>query len=164
MEEIPTTGEHDLTLDDKNRVAAPLDFRALPTVPGAMWSEFVMTRGTEECIFVYTPDAWNKVREAVLGDKALPDAARRRFQRLMDAGAVVCRCDRQGRVVIPEKLREYAGVKREVTWIRTGDRTEIWDTAKWREYLKESLELLQETFEKVAEDQSKSKSSDSGDS
>ena len=158
MDELPTTGEHDLTLDEKNRVAAPIDFRALPAVPGAMWSEFVMTRGTERCIFVFTPDSWAKIRESILGDKALPDADRRRFQRLMDAGAVVCRCDRQGRVVIPEKLREYAAIKREVTWIRAGDRTEIWDRTQWQAYLEDSLKGLQETFEKVAENQSRSTS------
>lgn len=144
-------GEFDHVLDAKNRVIVPMKLRERDP-GGELCSEFVLTRGTENCLFVYPAEAWRRLERAMLGRGVLPGEERRRFQRLFNAGGVSCVCDRQGRVVVPEKLRNHAGLKREVTWIGTGDRAELWDTATWRSYEAENMSRFQETFDRMAED------------
>lgn len=148
-------GEYKHVLDSKNRVIVPMKIRETEGAAGELCSEFVLTRGTESSLFIYTADAWKRLENAMLGRGALPGEERRRFQRLFNAGGAACACDRQGRIVVPEKLREHAGLKREVTWIGAGDRAELWDTAKWRAYEAENMKRFQETFDRMAEDLSR---------
>ncbi len=142
-------GEYNHTLDSKNRVIVPVKIRE--TESGGICSEFVLTRGAENCLFAYTIEAWKRLENAMLGPGALPSAERRRFQRLFSASGAACTCDRQGRIVVPEKLRAHAGLSREVTWLGAGDHAELWDTAKWRAYEAESMKSFQETFEQMAD-------------
>lgn len=145
-------GEFNHVLDSKHRVIVPQKFRDVETQPGASWSEFILTRGPENCIFVYTPPAWENLKKVMFSRGALPGATRRKFQRMLYAGGAEVKCDRQGRIVIPEKLRDFAALNREVTWIGAGDRAELWNTERWQAYESESMELFQETFDKMAED------------
>jgi MraZ protein len=143
-------GEYNHVLDAKNRVIVPMKLREKERPGGELCTEFVLTRGTESCLFLYATDAWKQLETAVNRGN-LPGEERRRFQRLFSAGGVACACDRQGRIGVPEKLRKHAGLTREVTWVGVGDRAELWDTAKWRAYETENLKRFQETFDKVAE-------------
>jgi len=145
-------GQYDHLLDQKNRVIVPQRFREIEDQAGAVWSEFILTRGPEHCIFIYTPPAWKKLQAALFSRAALPGANRRKFQRLLYAGGAGCTCDRQGRIVVPPKLREHAGLTRQVTWIGAGDHAELWDTDRWREYEAAGMELFQDTFDHMAED------------
>lgn len=145
-------GEYSHVLDQKNRVIVPQKFREIDGKEGAVWSQFILTRGPEDSILVYTPEAWRRLQEVMFGRGALPDANRRKFQRLLYAGGAECHCDRQGRIVVPEKLRLHAGLKRDVTWIGAGDRAELWATERWRAYEEQNLPLFQETFDRMADE------------
>ena len=145
-------GEYTHVLDAKNRVIVPMKFREREGAGGELSSEFILTRGTENCLFLYNVDAWKRLERAMLQRGVLPDEERRRFLRLFSAGGVACECDRQGRILVPEKLRKFAGLSREVAWIGVGDRMELWDVARWRAYETENMKRFQETFDKMAED------------
>ncbi len=120
-------GEYAHTMDDKGRLAIPIKFRA-ELKKGA-----VVTRGLDNCLFLYTKDEWAKAAEKYA---ALPisQANSRAFSRLMLAGAMDVEFDKQGRALIPEYLREYAGLKKEVVVAGLYNRLELWDSARWQTY------------------------------
>lgn len=120
-------GEYSHTLDDKGRVAMPAKFRA-SLIKGA-----VVTRGLDNCLFVYTRPEWQKL---ALKLSALPisQANSRAFARLMLAGAMDVEIDKQGRAMLPEYLRQFAGLKKDVVIAGLYSRLEIWDTEKWNAY------------------------------
>ncbi len=122
-------GEYSHNLDDKGRVAIPKKFNA-ELVSGA-----VVTRGLDQCLFLYTRSEWNKLAEKLA---SLPFAAAnsRAFSRLMLAGAMDLEMDKQGRVVIPEYLRQFAGIKKNVVIAGLYNRLEIWDADVWKDYTK----------------------------
>lgn len=120
-------GEYSHSLDDKGRLAIPVKFRA-ELKKGA-----VVTRGLDNCLFLYTKDEWAKAAEKYA---ALPisQANSRAFSRLMLAGAMDVEFDKQGRALIPEYLREYAGLKKEVVIAGLYNRLEIWGDVQWKVY------------------------------
>lgn len=120
-------GEFHHTLDDKGRIAIPVKFRA-DLAAGA-----VMTRGLDHSLFLYPKAQW----EALAGKLAslpLGQADTRAFARLMLAGAMDVEIDKAGRVTIPEYLRTYAGVSKDIVITGLYDRLEIWDEQAWNEY------------------------------
>src|SRR3989344_8531771 len=100
-------GEYRHSLDEKNRLAVPAKFRASLT-RGA-----VITRGLDNCLFVYTKEEWIKLSEKI---SALPlaQAKSRAFSRLMLAGAMEAAVDKQGRMLIPDYLKQFANFKKNV--------------------------------------------------
>lgn len=120
-------GEYAHTLDDKGRLAIPAKFRA-ELKKGA-----VVTRGLDDCLFLYTKDEWAKAAEKYA---ALPisQANSRAFSRLMLAGAMEVEFDKQGRALIPEYLRQYAGLRKNAVIAGLYNRLEIWDSEKWGQY------------------------------
>ena len=120
-------GEYSHNLDEKGRLAVPKKFRTVLS-KGA-----VVTRGLDNCLFLYTKDEWK-----ILADKlsALPfsQANTRAFARLMLAGAMDVKIDKQGRVILPEYLRSFAGLKKNTIVAGLYNRLEIWDQKKWEEY------------------------------
>ncbi len=92
-----------------------------------------MTRGLDSCLFLYTKKEWAKLAEKLAG---LPfaQANTRAFSRLMLAGAMDVEVDAQGRIILPEYLRQYAGITKEVTVAGLYNRLELWDSKKWNEY------------------------------
>src|SRR3989344_1524563 len=129
MGKLPTMfiGEFTHNLDDKGRLAIPVKFRRDLT-KGA-----VVTRGLDNCLFLYTKDEWAKAAEKYA---ALPisQANSRAFSRHMLAGAMDVEFDKQGRALIPEYLRQFAGLKKNVVIAGLYNRLEIWDEEKWRIY------------------------------
>jgi len=113
-------GEFEHTLDDKGRVILPGKFRA-------RLERLVVTKGRDGCLAVLPPDEFERV-SASLTERG---AAAREMQRFFIGGASEQSLDKQGRVVIPETLRRYAGLERDVTVLGVGPRLEIWDRAKW---------------------------------
>ncbi len=120
-------GEYHHILDDKGRLAIPMKFRK-ELKEGA-----VVTRGLDNCLFVYTKVEWQKLAEKL---SALPfsQANSRAFARLMLAGAMDVEIDGQGRVVLPEYLRRYAKIAKDVVVAGLYSRLELWDRKSWDAY------------------------------
>ena len=137
-------GEYNYSLDDKGRVAVPAKFRA------ALKKGAVVTRGLDNCLFLYSKDAWAKLAEKLV---ALPisQANTRAFARLMLAGAMDVAIDGQGRMMVPEYLRKYAGIGKKAVIAGLYDRLEIWDEQKWEDYKKKTEKDSNEIAEKLGE-------------
>ncbi|MBI3626824.1 division/cell wall cluster transcriptional repressor MraZ [Candidatus Uhrbacteria bacterium] len=120
-------GEYNHTVDDKGRLAIPVKFRnSFPE--GA-----VVTKGLDECLFVYPRSEWEKLAEK-LARLPISQSNTRAFSRLMLAGAMDLEIDKQGRVILPEYLRQYGGLVRKVIITGLYNRLEIWDEEKWKVY------------------------------
>ncbi|MFC1721890.1 division/cell wall cluster transcriptional repressor MraZ [Patescibacteria group bacterium] len=120
-------GEFTHSLDEKGRLAIPVKFRR-ELLRGA-----VVTRGLDDCLFIYTKKEWTKLAEK-LSNLPLGQKDSRAFARLMLAGAMKVQVDSQGRVVIPEYLRSFAGISKKVVVAGLYSRIEVWDTNKWEAY------------------------------
>lgn len=138
-------GEYRHTMDEKGRVIMPAKFRE------ALGENFVITRGLDNCLFVYPHSEWQVLEEKL---KRLPltrqDA--RAFVRYLLSGAAECEFDKQGRVPIPNSLRDHGLINKDVVIIGVANRIELWSKEKWDEYLKraeESYEELAETMEEL---------------
>ena len=137
-------GEYSHNLDDKGRVAVPSKFRVRLN-KGA-----VVTRGLDNCLFLYTKDEWQKMAEKLA---ALPisQANSRAFARLMLAGAMDVELDKQGRIILPEYLRQFAQIKKEVVIAGLYNRLEIWDQVIWSKYKGQTESQSSEIAERMAE-------------
>ncbi len=124
-------GEYHHSIDEKGRLAVPVKFRA-DLSKGA-----VITRGLDGALFLFPQEEWGKLAEK-LASLPLGRANSRAFARLMLAGAMDASLDKQGRVVVPEFLREYAGIAKTVVIAGLYNRLEIWDEAKWALYKTET--------------------------
>lgn len=120
-------GEYQHALDDKGRLAVPVKFRA------ALKGGAVVTRGLDSCLFLYTRTAWKELAER-LAKLPLARANTRAFARLMLAGAMDVEIDTQGRLLVPDYLRGYAGIKRQVVVAGLYNRLELWDEKRWANY------------------------------
>lgn len=137
-------GEYQHNLDEKGRLAVPTKFRA-DLSKGA-----VVTRGLDRCLFLYPTEQWNELA-AKLVKLPISQAKSRAFARLMLAGAMDVTVDRQGRLVLPEYLREYAGMDKKVVVAGLYDRLEIWDEASWKKYKTATEEDSNEIAETLGE-------------
>lgn len=147
---LPTTlkimmiGEYSHNLDNKGRLAIPKKFRA-DLSKGA-----VVTKGLDNCLFLYTKKEWQNLAEK-LANLPFAQANTRAFARLMLAGAMDVDIDKQGRIMLPEYLREFAGVKKEVIVAGLYSRLEIWDAVKWSEYKKRTEAESNQIAEQMGE-------------
>lgn len=135
-------GEYSHSIDPKKRLALPSKFRK------ELGSKVVITRGLDKCLFVYPLKTWNEIAEK-LGTLPMGESGTRSFVRLMLAGATDVEVDSQGRVLLPEYLKEYAGMDRNVTVAGLFNRLEIWDEEKWRAYKSSSEENSDEIAEQL---------------
>lgn len=137
-------GEYSHNLDDKGRLAIPKKFRSVLS-KGA-----VVTRGLDECLFLYTKSEWQKLAEK-LANLPFAQANTRAFARLMLAGAMDVEVDKQGRIILPDYLRKYSGLKKEVIVAGLYNRLELWDEDKWRVYTKRTEEQSNKIAEQMSE-------------
>lgn len=121
-------GEFTHALDTKGRVSIPSKFRE------ALGDQFYITKGLDNCLFVFPKNEWQFFEEKL---KALPMTNKnaRAFVRLFFSGASECELDKQGRILIPQTLREHAGIEREAVIIGTGTRIEVWSQEGWNGYI-----------------------------
>ena len=119
-------GEYSHTIDAKGRIIVPVKFRE------SLGDNFVVTKGLDNCLFVYTKEDWQKFEEK-LRTLPLTNKDARKFSRFFMAGAAPCEMDKQGRTLIPATLREFAQMKKEVVLTGMADRIEIWSKEKWIE-------------------------------
>lgn len=120
-------GEFNHNLDAKGRVSVPSKFRE------DLGQTFIVTKGLDNCLFAYSKQEWQTFEEKL---KTLPmtNTNARNFVRFFFAGATECEVDKQGRINIPQNLREYASLTKELSIIGVATRVEIWDKQKWEEY------------------------------
>lgn len=133
-------GEFQHTLDEKGRLTIPARFRE------DLGDRFILTKGLDGCLFGYPLTEWKNL-EAKLRALPVTKADARAFVRLLLAGASECELDRQGRFVLPNSLREHAGIHKEVVITGVSTRIEIWSKQRWEEYRNKA----EEQFEAVAE-------------
>ncbi len=139
----PLLGEHEHSLDEKNRLTLPSKQRA------AFEDGVFVTRGLDGCLFAYPRTAWEHMAERIQSLDPLAPGSRV-MQRHFFAGAAQSDLDKQGRVVIPAGLIEQAGLGREVTVAGVFDHLEIWDRAKWRQQLHEVEGSAEDVAERLA--------------
>jgi len=137
-------GEYRHNLDTKGRMAIPAKFR------DKLASGAIITRGLDNCLFIFSRDEWQKLAEKLV---ALPlaQANSRAFARLMLSGASDAEIDAQGRILVPDYLREYAGLKKAVVITGLYNRAEIWDEAQWNRYKEKTEAASDEIAEKLGE-------------
>ncbi|MDF2952158.1 MAG: MraZ protein [Anaerocolumna sp.] len=116
-------GEYNHTIDAKGRIIIPSKFRE------TLGDEFVVTQGLDGCLFVYPNDEWlNFITQL----KDLPGSKEaRQLQRYFMAGAATCEVDKQGRILIPTKLREQAALEKDIVFVGVLSKIEIWSKERW---------------------------------
>ena len=119
-------GEYNHSIDTKGRLIIPSRFRE------ELGDEFVVTKGLDGCLFVFPDHEWRAFEEK-LRTLPLTNKIARKFARFFVAGATPCELDRQGRILLPQTLREFAGLEKDVVLTGMLNRIEIWSTAKWAE-------------------------------
>lgn len=137
-------GEYTHTLDPKKRLSLPSKWRK------ELGSEVVITRGLDNCLFVYPLKEWQTITEKI-GRLPLGQADTRGFNRFFLSGAQEVEIDSAGRILIPDFLKEFAGLNSKVVLAGIHDRVEIWDQNSWTDY-KRHIEGQAEAFaEKLGE-------------
>ncbi len=120
-------GEYTYSIDDKKRLAVPQKFRQQLKKGG------VITRGLDNCLFLYSGDEWEKLAKK-LSEMPLSRADARGFSRIMLSGAMEVDFDNLGRILVPDYLKDYAGLKKKVVVAGLYSRIEIWDEEAWAAY------------------------------
>jgi MraZ protein len=125
--------EYNHTIDAKGRLIIPSKFREV------LGEEFVVSRGMDGCLFVYANDDWNAF-EQKLTSLPLINKETRQFARFFLAGAAQVELDKQGRILLPAALREFAGLEKDVVLVGVGSRIEIWSKEKY-EAISEDMDM-----------------------
>jgi MraZ protein len=137
-------GEYQHSLDTKGRLAVPAKFRR------ELHKGAVVTRGLDNCLFLYTKDEWQKLVEK-LSSLPISQSDSRAFARLMLAGAMDVKLDKQGRIILPEYLRKFASLKKNTIVAGLYNRLEIWEEKKWENYKNQTESKSNEIAERMGE-------------
>ncbi|MFM1757963.1 MAG: hypothetical protein RL193_540 [Actinomycetota bacterium] len=135
-------GTHEPKLDEKGRLILPAKFRE------ELATGLVITKGQERCLYVFPQSEFVNITET-LRQAPVTQKAARDYSRVMFAGAHDEIPDRQGRVTIPQSLREYASLKKVCVVIGANTRVEIWDSKAWNEYLADREKNFADVSEEV---------------
>ena len=134
-------GEYQHNLDEKGRIALTAKFRS------DLKNGAVVTRGLDSCLFIYTQKEWQKLVEK-LGGLPMTQAKSRAFNRFILGSAMDVELDSQGRILLPDYLRQFASLKKEAVIAGLYNRLEIWDKREWEKYKKvtekESVKIAEE--------------------
>lgn len=135
-------GEYHHNIDEKGRIIIPSKFRY------ELGEKFVITRGLEKCLFIYSESEWNKIIDKL---KSLPFTNKdaRNFTRFFLSGATVCEFDRQGRINISSSLISYANLIKECVIIGANDRLELWSEEGWNNFFESNEDNLSEIAENL---------------
>ncbi len=137
-------GEYYHTIDTKRRLAIPVKFRR------DLGKKAVLTRGLDNCLYLYSLAEWEKLAEK-LARLPISRSDSRAFARLMLAGAMDMSLDRLGRILIPDYLKDYAGLGKKIVLAGLYNRIEIWDGNKWESYKKQTTKQVENIAEKMNE-------------
>ena len=133
-------GEFHHTIDDKKRLIIPSKFRE------ELGNEFIITRGIENCLYVYSKASWNEITNK-LGTLPFTKKNARSFNRFFLSGATVAEFDKNGRVLITSPQLSYAEITKECVIIGVGDRLEIWSLEKWNDFYDSASQDMSEIAE-----------------
>ena len=139
-------GQHEHTMDKKGRLIIPSRFRE--SFKEYDITKLYITRGLDKCLFMFTENEW-KSQESKFKSISFTKSEARKFNRLYFSGAAQIECDRQGRILIPKYLKDFAGIKRDVMLIGVSNRIEIWSKDIWQGYYDSSKESFEEIAEKM---------------
>lgn len=120
-------GEYQHSLDEKGRVTVPSKYRE------QLGEAFVLTKGLDGCLFIYTQEEWANF-EQKLKNLPLTNMNARKFIRFFLSGAVECMTDKQGRILIPNTLRVYSCIEKDIVFIGMSNRIEVWSLENWKAY------------------------------
>jgi len=118
-------GEFSHSVDDKGRLTLPAKFRP------ELGQGVVVTRGVDKCLFIFTTEEFQRLAERI-GELPMTQAEGREFSRHFFSGALDVEVDKQGRILIPQNLRDYAGLDGEVVVTGVNKRIEVWDVNAWQ--------------------------------
>ena len=135
-------GEYHHNIDDKGRLIIPSKFR------NELGEKFIVTRGLEECLFVYSISEWNEIINKL---KQLPFTNKdaRLFMRMFMSGATECELDKNGRINIPTILAKYASLDKECVVIGVNERLEIWSSSKFDNFFNENIDNFSDIAENL---------------
>ena len=139
-------GEYEHSIDNKGRLIIPSKFREA-------FKEYdiekcYITRGLDKCLFLFTESEWRS-QESKFKSISFTRSEARKFNRLYFSGASQIECDKQGRILIPKYLKDFAGIKRDVMLIGVSNRIEVWSKDVWSEYYNSSKESFEDIAEKL---------------
>jgi len=126
-------GQYEHTIDNKKRLALPAKFR------GELGDKVIVTKGVENCLVVYTEKEFLIMSEK-LSNLTISQPEARSFTRTMLAGAMEINLDKLGRILLPDYLKKYAGLNKNVVICGLSNRLEIWDLQNWTAWTKEGRE------------------------
>ncbi|MDA8097368.1 MAG: transcriptional regulator MraZ [Desulforudis sp.] len=137
-------GEYQHTMDNKGRLFIPARFRE------GLGDHFVVTKGLDRCLFAYSVEEWAQL-ETKLKKLPFAKADARAFVRLFFSGAAELESDKQGRIVVPSNLRQYAGLDKDVVVLGVSSRVEIWAKDEWERYSLQAGGNYEEIAEKIVD-------------
>jgi len=141
-------GEYEHTIDRKGRLIIPSKLRE--TFKEHYVEKFYITRGLDGCLFLFPEEEW-KLQEQKFKSMSFTKQEARKFNRIFFSGASELVCDKQGRVLIPTYLKQFADIKRDVMIIGVSSRIEVWSKEKWKEFYESNKSTFEDTAEKLME-------------
>jgi MraZ protein len=141
-------GEYEHSIDRKGRLILPSRFREVSKAN--FIEKFFVTRGLDKCLFMFGEEEW-KVQEQKFKSMPFTKQEIRKFNRIYFSGALDVIPDRQGRFIIPQFLKDYADIKRDVVIIGVSNRIEIWSKIVWQQFYSSSKDSFEEIAEKLIE-------------
>jgi MraZ protein len=139
-------GEYEHSFDAKGRVIIPAKFREI--FKEHYVEKFFVTRGLDRCLFLFTEEEW-RLQERSFRDLPFTREEARKFNRLFFSGACEAICDRQGRILVPSYLKDYADIKSDVVIIGVSNRIEMWARERWQKFFDENLNSFETLAEKL---------------
>ncbi len=137
-------GEYYYTVDPKGRIAIPSKLRK------TLFGGGVITKGLDNCLFIFSIKDWQQMAEKIKG-LPLSQSNSRAFSRLMLAGAMDIKLDSQGRILVPDYLRRYVGLKKKIVLAGVYNRLEVWDEKEWEKYKKRTEKESGDIAEKLGD-------------
>lgn len=137
-------GDYQHTLDAKGRLSLPAKFR------NAMTGKVVVAKGFDRCLYVYPAEEYSRFVEELVANEGF-DPRARKVRRFFTSGAHETELDSAGRITLPQVLREFAGLTKDVAVTGSGNRIELWDAAAWSAYADEADENIEDLAKELAD-------------
>jgi MraZ protein len=137
-------GQYTSKLTDKDRIAVPKKIRE------ELGDNLIVAKWYENCLVLVSHDAWQRLLKRLMGESNLVTQPIRDIDRFIMGSAFEVTLDNQGRFIVPDVLKVYAGIENEVVFLGLGDRVEIWATVKWRQIEEDSENKASEAIETIS--------------
>ncbi|MDD5120632.1 MAG: division/cell wall cluster transcriptional repressor MraZ [Candidatus Omnitrophica bacterium] len=139
-------GEFEHSIDRKGRLILPAKFRE--AAKNQFVEKFFVTRGLDKCLFMFSEEEWRS-QENKFKTMSFTKQQSRTFNRLLFSGAVEVSSDKQGRILVPQYLKDFAEIKKDVMIVGVSNRIEIWAKDKWHDFYANSRQSFEEIAEKL---------------